>query len=545
MKKMSFYSYLFANKKVVFGVILLILVASAFAQLTPYIQGLFVDEAILTQSEVALANLCIIFALILILDVFSKCYLSILTTKLGYSIAYKIRKDVFHRTINQPLNFFENKHNGDILQRTNYYVYNIGSYISSSISNFSIGVARFSIIFIFIFVLNWELALLLAGLYLAILAIIIVFSRIIFKLGRKMNQEALHRNSLILENLEGMETYLAYNDNFDYLKNYKKVNHEYGTVRNKYYWFYNVFNPLIDFLACLGTIIIYLVTYNQGLSVFGIGVVVAMLSYASRIISPMQMISQGLGEVFETKMIVDKVFNLGEEIKTDKNLNLDYQKIDIRCENVCFENELKESKINNLNISIPFGQKLQIIGRYGLGKTSFSYLLTGLYKCNGGKIFFNEVDITKISKQSINQMVSLVSDEVGIFRGTIMQNVRFANKQATDSAVLSAIKKAGLMPYVNSLKNKWNTKISEDKVSEGTQQLIAFARLILKNTPVIIIDEFARDLDNKKKALFLKNLAKFSQGKTLIYITQERKVDFKFDKKVNFLELVKKTTKNV
>lgn len=535
--KSSFYTYLFQNKKLIIGISILILFSSVLAQLTPYIQGLLVDNAILSQDLNSLITFCIVFVIVLLLDAFAKFYLSILTTNTGYTIAGKIRKNVFALTINRPYDFFENQRSGDILHRTNAYIYNIGNFISTSISDFVISLARSLIIFTFMFVLYYKLALVLATLYFISCFIIYLYSKKIYKLGKIYKKYELHRNSLILQNLEGMETYLAYNDNFDYLKNYKDVSHEYGRIRRKYYWYYNTLNPVVDFVVSMGTVLIYNVAFNNPVSILEIGIVVSMLTYASRIIGPIQLLSKKLANIFETRTIVDNVFDLATPFDEITEGKIQCESVDIRCENLSYKNRANGANFENVNVNIKFGENVLLYGKYGTGKTSFANLLTGLYRPDSGKIYFNDVDMQTISKKDLGNIVSVVSDNSGIFKGSIYQNVRFANPNATEEEIMSAIKKAGLMPWIETLDNKHHTRIAKNTVSEGDKQLIAFARLILKNTPIVIFDEFSRDLDDKKEKLFLKNLEKFAKEKTLIYIVQIPPKKFPFTKKIKFSSL--------
>lgn len=530
------------NKFFVFGIFLLVLLASALAQLTPYIQGLIVSNAIIADNSYILIELLIIFGIILILDVFSKFFLQVICTNVGFNTAEKIRRNIFSYTISKSYDFFENHKNGEILQKTNNYVYNIGSFLSNDISSFSIGIARFLIIFCFMILLNYKLTLILLVLYLFTGILITVLSYSIYRVGNNFREFELHRNSLILQNIEGLETYLAYNDGFDYLKNYKDINRKYGIVRRKFYRIYNFFNPIIDFIVGLGTVVIYQITVGQSLGIFDVGVVVAMLTYSTRIVSPLQMISSGIAKIFNIKTVAQKVYSLeGYDIPTTSSkTSINSDKIDIKCENVYYENENSNVKLQNFNITIPFGQKLYLYGRYGIGKTVLANLLIGIYETQKGKILLNDINIKNIDKKELSNIISIGSDYVGIFNGTIYQNIRFAKPNANDKEIKSVIKKAGLTKFVNSFKNKEHTMVSEKTVSEGDQQLIAFARILLKNTPIVIFDEFTRDLDKRSEKRFLKTLQEFAVNKTIIFLSQEPNIPFQYDKKIRFNQLIDK-----
>ncbi|MBR4406914.1 MAG: ABC transporter ATP-binding protein [Clostridia bacterium] len=533
MKNKTLSSYIFFDKTLAFGVLLLVLFASALAQATPYFQGLIVDNAILTYEASSLVSLSLVFAIVLILDAFARGYLTIIMTNLSYKISGNIRSDIFSGLLRKPLSFFEETNSGGIIQSTNSFVYYLGQTLAKGLNNISLGVSRFLIIFVYVVMLNFKLALVLGGLYVGVGLVMSLFARIIYEKGKVLKQAELHRNSLILENLSGLETYLAYENN-SFMPHYTKVNSEYGKIRTKYYWLYNTLTPLADLLASLGTVIIYHIALGDILGFLEIGIIVSVLTYASRVSQPMQSISTGLGYIFDAKTTLDLVQGLNAEQGKDLKRSFKGKNFDITCQNLSYENPLQKAKIKNLNLEIPFGQKVKIVGRQGLGKTAFSHLLCGVYTPTSGKVFIGDNDISTLSRSAISKVVSVASDDVGIFKASILQNIRFGNKRASDKKVREAIKKSGLLPFVNKLPEKENTVINANMLSEGEKQLIAFARLLIKDTPIIIFDEFTRDLSPELKARFLKKLAKFSENKTLIYISQEKNTDFKFDKIINF-----------
>lgn len=533
MENKRLLDYIFLNKRMIFGVLLLIVFASALAQATPYFQGLIVDNAILSSSVSAMISLTLVFVLVLVLDAIARGVLTISLTSLGYDISTQIRAGTFRGMLRQPLNFFEANNSGYIIQSTNSFVHYLGKTLASGINNLAIGASRFLIVFVYICALNFKLGLILGGLYLAICFVMALYAKQIHTKNKELKKIQLRRNSLILENLNGIETYLAYDNGKDYMSHYINTNKEYGKVRTRYYWFFNTLSPLTDFLACLGTILIYQIAVGDIYGLLEVGVIVSVLTYAARATQPMEMISNGLGKIFGAKTTLELVNNLNAPGTQGKKQNRP-RNLDIRCENLCFEDPIQGAKIQNLNLEIPFGQKIKIVGRQGLGKTAFSHLLCGLYTPSKGKIFIGESDISTLSQSAISKTISIASDEVGIFRGSIFQNVKFADRKASDKRVRDAIKKSGLMPFVNKLPEKENTIISEHSLSESEKQLIAFARVLLKDAKIVVFDEFARDLSPVLRKRFFKKLEGFSKGRTIIYISQEKAPEFKFDKTIRF-----------
>lgn len=547
----TFLKHLFSDKNFIIILFLLIIFSSVFAQLVPYFQGLIVDDVLVSLDMNLLITLCISIFFVLILDSVCRLLTNAYMINYGYKTAGKIQNEIFKNIIYKPYDFFEEKNTGDILYRTNTFVYDIGSYISKDISQLAMSVARMIMIFVFIFALEPYFALFLIVLYALIMLVIYLFSKILINKSKKSKDNELHRNSVILQNIEGLETYLAYNTNCTNLQNYNKVNSSYGEIRKKYYKTYSLFYPLIDFLVCIGTVLVYIVASTYTIHILQIGVIVSVLTYSSAMISPMSIISKGLASFFDVSVVLDEVLEFagestqnlkpkGKKQKTKNQLtqsekiNLIDEKIDIVCKNLSYKNDKNNTNIQQLNLKIKFGEKILLHGKYGSGKTSFSGLLCGLYKADNGQILFNEIEINNLTTESLANLISVTSDIVGVFKASVYENVKFAKPDASEKEIFNAIKFSGLKKVTDQLERGIKTVLDPAFVSEGDKQLISFARVILKNTPIVIVDEVVRDMGTSVGKKFLKNLKKFTQDKTLIYISENSDVDFEFDKTIDF-----------
>ena len=470
--------------------------------------------------------------------------------KYGYKTAGKIKNEIFKNIIYKPYNFFEEKNTGDILYRTNTFVYDIGGYISKDVSELAMSVARMIMIFVFIFALEPYFALFLCVLYSLILLVIYLFSKILVKKSKKSKDNELHRNSVILQNIEGLETYLAYNTNCKNLQSYNKVNTNYGEIRKKYYKTYSLFYPLIDFLVCIGTVLVYIIASTYTIHILQIGVIISVLTYSSAMISPMAVISKGLASFFDVSVVLDEVLEFAgdakeikkpsKKVKTqavqNQKIDLIADKVDLVCENLSYKNNRNSINFKITKLKIKFGEKVLIFGKYGSGKTTFSDLLNGLYKADSGQIFFNEVEINDLTTESLANLISVTSDNVGVFKASVYENVKFAKPDASEKDILNAIKFSGLKKVTDQLERGVKTILNPAYVSEGDKQLISFARIILKNTPIVVVDEVVRDMGTPVKKKFIKNLKKFTQDKTLIYISEniDEDIDLEFDKTIDF-----------
>lgn len=563
---------------------LLVVFANMFAQLVPYFQGLIVENTLITQNMKELILLCMVIFSVLLLDAVCRLFFNSFMLNFGYKAAKNIQAQTFKQILDKPYDFFEEKSRGDILYRTNTYIYDVGNFISKDVADLAISIARILMIFVFLFVLESYFAIIMLFLYAFILIIMSIYSNVIIKKAKLTRDRELHRNAVILQNIEGLETFLAYNTDGKYLDNYIKVSSNYSKVRKKYYIILHLFLPLIDFLVCLGTVLVYIIASMHTIHLMQIGIIVAVLSYAASMISPMESMTKGIASFADTSAIVDEVLEYtekdltGQEIRNKKNgkqkrlKNLksrtiqhrrkkiekeihvesmaskteDYaplccdinaqnnQDVELICRNLCYKNEKNNTDIQNLNLKIKAHEKILLIGESGSGKTVFAGLLCGLYKPDSGEILFNNVEIKGLSNKGLSDMISMTSDIVSIFKASILDNLKFAKPNAIEKEILNAVKCSGLKRIVDLLYHGIDTVIDPNYISEGDKQLISFARVILKNTPIVIVDEVSRDMGKNIEKKFLKNLKKFVKDKTLIYISEENDVNFEFDRVIEF-----------
>ena len=534
MKTKNFFAYLWAYKSWILVTILLVLLAGLAAEFVPFLQGQIVGKGIAEQNESALWGLLITLAVALVLDILARCFLYIISNKIGFGAAREIRASFFEKLMKQPYHFFVQRRSGDIVFRANIFIYSIGNFLSKNIADTAIGLARVLIIFVYLLVLNFHFALVLLGIYGLAILFAVLHSHKTYRIGKAFKHLELHRNSLILQNLDHVDTYLAYNDDFSYLKHYARVDKTYHKMRVKYHFSKHLFYPCLDFFVGLGTVVIYWLTLSQGLRAIEVGVLVAMLTYSSRMILPIQQIAEGIAEMIGTSAIISKIMNFVNKPKKHKRKNCAAQKFDIVCQNVTHKDVATGANFENLNLHIPFGQKVAIVGAYGNGKSAFADLLLGLNHPQSGSLKFGDMEVQNIKKSSLPNLIAFAGDDAQIFGATVFENVQFAKPSAGVLEVVQAAKNAGLLEIADKLPNGIHTRLAPESTSETIKQLIAFARVILKNPPVVVFDEFTRDLAPQTQKTFFANLKKFAKNKTVIYICQKTPTEIHFHQKICF-----------
>lgn len=532
-KKDLVFSMLFGGQMLL-PLLLLVVLAGAMAELTPVIRGEIISAGIAEHNFDSIITLSVVLVIALLLDTFARGFLHICATRAGFDTAKKMRSDFFYRLMRQPYQFLAQKCSGDMVFRANIYIFSIGSFLAKSIADTAINIARFALIFVYMVFLDARFALALAVVY----GLAIVFATILTKktyvIGKNFKQLELQRNSLMLHNLNHMKTYLAYNDNFEYLPHYNQIDGELDKYYLKFYRLKHWLVPALEFFASLGTVFIYHLAFSITPDLLQVGVVVAMLTFATRLTTPIKTLSVALTDITENQATANKIMHFLQKPNTPNRTHFDKKQFDISCQNLTFSNLSTAHPVQNFSLDIPFGQKIAITGAYGSGKTAFSELLLGLNQPQSGKVLFDGVDVQTIRRSSFCKLISATEDNVSVLDGTILENLHFVKPTATQDQVLEALNKAGLDDLIASLPRGVHTHISAKTITQQTRQLLSFARVILKNTPVVIVDEFARDLGKDQTKKFYGALKRFAKNKTLIFICQEAPNQLKFDKIIKF-----------
>jgi len=226
---------------------------------------------------------------------------------------------------------------------------------------------------------------------------------------------------------------------------------------------------------------------------------------------------ESFADAQEITLIMDTPYEIVDEVKeVAKNI-----KGEVKFENVTYVYKNNNSKVlNNFSLTIPAGQKIAVVGSSGAGKTTFVRLLMRLFNLTSGKITIDGIDISKISQQNLREQISFVPQDPILFHRTLMENIRYGRRDATDEEVLAAAHLAHCNDFIDQLPLKYRTYVGERgvKLSGGERQRVAIARAILKNAPILILDEATSSLDSHSESLIQDALTKLIKGKTTIVI---------------------------
>ena len=193
---------------------------------------------------------------------------------------------------------------------------------------------------------------------------------------------------------------------------------------------------------------------------------------------------------------------------------------DINFKNINFAYSNREEVLKNLNLSIPSGSTVGLVGATGSGKTTLIRLLLRFHDSSNGKISIDGFDVRNLTLNSLRKSIGLVSQNTTLFPGSVRENILYGNPDASQDEIINAAKIGEALAFIEELPNKWDTNIGEDghKLSGGQRQRLAIARAVLKNAPILILDEATSNVDNETEAALQRSIEKISENRTTLII---------------------------
>jgi len=485
-----------------------------------YLLKIFINKVFLEKNY---EYLYISPLLILMLSLFVG-FLNILSyyffNKISFSILLEIREKLIEKILKLNfLNFYKNK-TGFYLNVLVQDVNNLQQFLTNNIPLLVRNIFLALFLIISTFVINFKFALI-SYLTFPILIISVNFInkkiKKYYKKIQNINDEILNLTSLIVNNLKEIKNL---NLEYKFIEKYKEENKKLMEIflKNK---LFEVLSPnlsqtlfflMVGFLFFLGGKYIIL---NE----LSVGGFVAFLTALVLVLDPIKKITKSFGEIQQNLISLTRILNVlkEDEERTFGEILNNIEKI--KLENVSL-NLNQKNILKNINLSFEKSKKYGIVGPSGSGKSSLINLLLGLLVPTSGNIYFNDIEISKINLRSLRDRISVVSQDIVLFPGTIFENLKIVNPTASFEEIKEACKKAQILDFIEKLPQKFNTKIGPGGInlSGGQKQRLAIARAILKDSDVLILDEATSALDLKTEKEITKIIDSLAKNKILIVI---------------------------
>ena len=443
----------------------------------------------------------------------------------------RLRKSLFEHMEKLPISYFDSHSHGDIMSTYTNDVDTLRQVIGSSLPQVFNSVITLVVTFASMVVLSVPLTC--VSILLSV--VMIVTTTQLGKRSRrffKVQQQSLAQvNGFIEEMMTGQKVVKVFCHEQQALSDFERINEQLRSSAYHANRIANIVMPVNGNLGNLGYVLIAVVGATVALSGFQLpllgsqltlGTIVAFLTLNKNFTQPISHVSQQINSVLNASVGAERVFRmLDEQPETDEgSVMLTDAKGDVDFRDVDFSYVAGKQVLFDIDINTSPGQKIAFVGGTGAGKTTVINLINRFYDVQAGKILFDGIPISDISKSSLRRSLGMVLQETHLFTGTVLDNIRYGRLNATDRECIEAAKLVGADDFIRRLADGYQTLLSGDgsNLSQGERQLLAIARAAVANPPVLILDEATSSIDTRTETLVQRGMDSLMRGRTTFVI---------------------------
>ncbi len=504
--------------------VVFMIVASIANLLGPYLTKIAIDDKIPQKDINGLVLLAGIYLAALFVNAVCLKYRIRSMTDIGQSVVANIRSDLFEHLQKLPFSYYDSRPHGKILVRVINYVNSLSDLLSNGIINLITDLCSLVMIIVFMLIVDVKLTLIcmagLPALLLAVLAVKNAQRRATQVLSRKQS----NLNAYIHESICGIKVTQSFAREAENLKIFKDLCQIYRKAWMHFVRIVFLLWPIIDNISVVTVSMVYVVGISwigQGVTV---GVLVAFVGYIWRFWMPIMNIGNFYNNIITAMANLERIFETLDEKPNVTNLPGAYVmpeiKGDVAFSNVSFQYEEGDQVLNNVSFRVNQGETVALVGPTGAGKTTIISLLSRFYNIETGTIMIDGMDISKATLESLRRQMGVMLQDTFIFSGTIMDNIRYGKLDATDDQVIKSAKAVKAHELIMGLKDGYYTQVNErgSRLSVGQRQLISFARALLADPKILILDEATSSIDSKTELALQEGLGRLLEGRTSFII---------------------------
>ncbi len=448
-----------------------------------------------------------------------------ITSWLGQSVIFDIRTRLFNHLQKQDLKFIDSKPVGWLMTRLTNDIQTLYEMLSSGLVAIFGDLLTLIGIMVVLLALNVKLALVTFIVIPLIFWAVITFRNKVRGIFRIIREARAELNGYVQEHLSGIRTVQLFVRETETFKYFQKLNHAFRNAYIRIIRYFAMFFPAVTFLSALATALILLaggLMIREDLLTWG--ALVAFLQYSERFFRPIRDLSEKYNTMQAAMTASERIFWLSDvkpEIdEPEESLNPDTIEGQIEFDRVGFEYKSGEPALKDVSFKIEPGETVAVVGATGAGKTTMINLLLRFYDVTSGRILLDGVDIRDMTQKELRNHFSVVLQDVFLFSGSIAENVSLGDLDSENERVTMALEQANALSFVSSLPNGKDEPVGERgaRLSGGQKQLIAIARAIAADPPLLLLDEATAAVDTETERQIQDALEKLMQGRTTLVI---------------------------
>ena len=446
-------------------------------------------------------------------------------TGITQKVCYRMRREVSEKINRMPMSYFESRTYGEVLSRITNDIDTMGNGLNQSITQLITSVSTV----IGVIVMMLTISPLMTLISVLILPISIMLMMFVIKKSQrffKQQQEYVgHINGQVEEVYGGHNVIKAFNKENDVRREFHETNETLYKSAWKSQFFSGLMQPIMMFVGNLGYVAVAI--SGAALAIRGtiqIGDIQAFIQYVKNLTQPVQQVAQVTNMMQQMAAAAERVFELLEEKEEEQivenPVSTEGIKGEVTFEHVKFGYNPEQIIIKDFSAHVKPGQQVAIVGPTGAGKTTMVKLLMRFYDVNGGAILLDGHNIKDFNRRELRDVFGMVLQDTWLFKGTIMENIRYGRLDATDEEVIAAAKAAHAHRFISALPGGYNMELNEEitNISQGQKQLLTIARAILADNPVLILDEATSSVDTRTEHRIQRAMDNLMKGRTSFVI---------------------------
>lgn len=514
------------------------IVATACSLFAPYIfaKALNFFQRCVVNHEAfnftLIGRLTLIIAGIYILNSVFSLIQGYTTTFIIQMTVYNLRKDVEHKLMHLPFNYFDTRQKGDILSRITNDIDNIGTALQQSITASVTAVLTILGCVVLMILISWKITVV----CIAVLAIGLFLSKKILKSSqlhlKKQWQQLGSVNGMVEEFFSGMTVVKAFHYEDQKIREFNKKNNALYEVSQKAQFFSLIISPVTGFFNNLS----YIAICGLGVLFFiagtvSLGGITALIQYQTLYQRYILQITNILNNIQSAVASAERVFEILDE-KEEAETAAQYRSVSgnridgkqllgaVDFSHLRFGYTTDKTLMHDIDVHVQSGQMVAIVGPTGAGKTTLVNLLMRFYEPTGGEILIDGIPIREVTRHDLRTVFSMVLQETWLFSGSIYDNIAYGKDGATEDEILSATRSSQIEHFVQTMPDGYNTMINEEasNLSNGQKQLLTIARAMIADPKILILDEATSSVDTRTELLIQKAMDKLLEGRTSFVI---------------------------
>lgn len=519
--------YILPYRTIFILVCVLMAVGAGTGLLAPLLLRKIINEVVLTDDYRQLALVITGMGVLAAIEIGVTYAHERLMGKLGHNVIATIRRDIFYKLQELPFDYFDSKPDGKIVVRVTDYVNDLANFFTNYVLLFLTYIVKLVIVSFFMLSLSPQLTGVVFAAVVPMMLIVFALRYAVGKLFTGHRAKLSNRSAFLIETIMGEKIIKSYNRSQLNEEIYKEVHNASLRQWMKIVYRNELNTPVVEVFWNVGTLCLYglaLYLILGGNRLLDAGTVVAFTTYMTQFSTPLTQIAVIIQQLAQVCSNLEQVFDTIDhpvEIEDEtESVVLSHVKGKVDFNDVTFEYDEGIPVLEHFNLHVSPGETIALVGPTGAGKTTVINMITRFYDVKEGNVTIDDIDVRSATLHSLRNEVGVLMQDPFIFKGTILENIRYGRMDATDEECISAARTIFADEFIQKLPGGFGYELEERGagLSAGQKQLISFARIILKNPSVIILDEATSSIDTETESLIQQALDVILAQKTAFIV---------------------------